>query len=210
MKLCVSVKPALAAVALPLLFGGCVSDSLPTNAEASELENAANLVGLNSACRVVSEYKSYEVPPGTTTIKRRSSPHAGIDYGCKAGTPIFAVADGEVAMILGRGCGKGVSLLHKEHELYTTYCHASKVLVVKGQKVKQGDVIALVGRTGGAGGTDHLHFEVDLTVHAMGEGSLGKTRDPKQYTVGCFDLGRPRNPDRFEIILPVPCGGANL
>ena len=38
------------------------------------------------------------------------------------------------------------------------YCHASKVLVPKGQKVTAGQTVALMGQTGRAFGV-HLHFE---------------------------------------------------
>ena len=43
----------------------------------------------------------------------------------------------------------------------THYLHLSKFLVKSGQKVKRGDVIGLVGKTGKALGP-HLHYEVRI------------------------------------------------
>ena len=58
----------------------------------------------------------------------------------------------------GRGYGKMVVIDHG-NGLTTLYGHASKLLVRKGEKVRTGEPIAQVGRTGNARGT-HLHFEV--------------------------------------------------
>ena len=43
----------------------------------------------------------------------------------------------------------------------TLYAHCSAVFVTAGQYVRQGDLIALVGRTGNATG-NHLHFEIKI------------------------------------------------
>ena len=43
--------------------------------------------------------------------------------------------------------------------LQSLYAHHSRNLVSAGQRVRRGEVIALVGRSGNATG-DHLHFEL--------------------------------------------------
>ena len=53
----------------------------------------------------------------------------------------------------------------------TLYAHCSKLFVTKGQKVNQGDVIALVGMTGRTNGP-HCHFEVRIN---------GKVTNPVPY-----------------------------
>jgi hypothetical protein len=105
---------------------------------------------------ITSRY-GYRVHPLT---KRRESFHGGLDIAAKEGTPVKASADGTVvkAEYLKNGYGKLVIIEH-EKELATYYGHLSEIMVTAGQKVRRGDVIGAVGRTGNATGA-HLHFEV--------------------------------------------------
>ncbi|EQB12596.1 hypothetical protein L284_15185 [Novosphingobium lindaniclasticum LE124] len=84
--------------------------------------------------------------------------HAGIDYGARHGSPIYAVADG-VVNFSGRHGGHGnyVRLSHGGG-LDTGYGHMSRIAVSRGTRVKAGQVIGYVGSTGLSTGP-HLHFE---------------------------------------------------
>lgn len=87
--------------------------------------------------------------------------HTGIDIagsGCN-GKNITAAADGTV-ITAGwiSGYGNTVVIDHGGG-ITTLYAHAQKILVKKGDKVKRGDALSLVGMTGYATGP-HLHFEV--------------------------------------------------
>lgn len=85
--------------------------------------------------------------------------HTGTDMKTKAGDKIRAAFAGEVVLSEVRsGYGNCVVVKHL-NGLETLYAHNAKNLVKKGEKVKCGQVIALVGRTGRAT-TEHLHFEV--------------------------------------------------
>ena len=87
--------------------------------------------------------------------------HKGLDFAASTGTPIYAAGDGEVQFAGWKsGYGRFVLVKHK-NGLSTAYAHASKFAknLKVGSKVKQGDIIAYVGRTGHATGP-HLHYEV--------------------------------------------------
>lgn len=88
--------------------------------------------------------------------------HTGIDLTAQPGTPVYATGNGTV-QLAGRGAnlgGYGVAVvLNHGYGFQTLYGHLSEVSVVPGQKVKRGDMIGRVGRSGLASGY-HLHYEV--------------------------------------------------
>ncbi len=86
--------------------------------------------------------------------------HGGMDFTAKPGTPIYATGDGKVtfADYATNGYGMHVIIDHG-FDYETLYAHLSKIEVRKGQKVKRGDVIGLVGNSGLSSGP-HLHYEV--------------------------------------------------
>ncbi|RVW02963.1 M23 family metallopeptidase [Rhodococcus xishaensis] len=87
--------------------------------------------------------------------------HAGVDIANALGTPIYAVADGEV-IDAGpvSGFGRWVRLQHDDGTV-TLYGHLNSEVVTVGQRVMAGDQIATMGNTGYSTGP-HLHFEVHL------------------------------------------------
>jgi hypothetical protein len=91
--------------------------------------------------------------------------HAGMDFTAKTGTPIHATGDGKVvfAEYATNGYGMHVIVDHG-YDYQTLYAHLSKLEVRRGQQVKRGDIIGLVGNTGLSAGP-HLHYE----VHKGGE-----------------------------------------
>jgi hypothetical protein len=89
---------------------------------------------------------------------RRGNLHAGIDLRAPRGTKIYASAAGRV-IFSGRKRGYG-NLIVIDHGggTETAYAHNSRNIAKKGQPVKQGQVVATVGRSGNATGY-HVHFE---------------------------------------------------
>jgi len=85
-------------------------------------------------------------------VQLRWKPHNGTDYAAPTGTPIMATASGRVEQA-GYTAGNGNFVKIKHDKNYSTqYLHMSRILVRRGQEVKQGQVIGKVGSTGLASG----------------------------------------------------------
>ena len=86
----------------------------------------------------------------------------GVDVANSCGTPIYAAADGTVAIAdavgYNGGFGKFIRINHP-NGTETLYAHASKLLASIGQVVARGQQIATIGSTGRSTGC-HVHFEV--------------------------------------------------
>ena len=89
-----------------------------------------------------------------------STGHRAIDYAAAAGTPIRSTADGTVTFAGWSSAGYGyLTKIRHNGTFSTNYAHQSRILVSRGQKVKQGDIIGKVGSTGFSTGP-HLHYEM--------------------------------------------------
>lgn len=108
-------------------------------------------------CKIVSGFGMRYHP-----ILRRRRMHTGIDLSAHQGTPVYATADG-VVTVSGRSAGfsgYGICVVvNHGFGFQTLYAHLSGTKVKNGQKVKRGELIGYVGRTGLAQGS-HLHYEV--------------------------------------------------
>jgi murein DD-endopeptidase MepM/ murein hydrolase activator NlpD len=102
-------------------------------------------------------------------VKKR---HTGIDFAASIGTPIYATADGKVAVVDVKfsGYGKVVEIDHG-FGYRTRYAHMHDFAVRMGQNVKRGDLIGYVGNTG-MSTAPHLHYEVMIN---------GNQVDPVHY-----------------------------
>ncbi len=95
---------------------------------------------------------------------RRGIFHSGLDIAACKGEPVLACADGCV-VVTGtrkgyRSYGQTVLIDHGR-DVFTHYAHLSRILVKRGQKVRKGQKIALVGNTGRTT-SPHLHLEVKV------------------------------------------------
>jgi len=87
-------------------------------------------------------------------------PHYGIDFAAEEGTEIKAMLDGVVTLAEPDLFYTGGTLIFDHgHGISTLYMHMKTLMVKKGQKVKQGDVVGTVGSTGRSTGA---HLDVRL------------------------------------------------
>lgn len=103
----------------------------------------------------------------TSTYGYRNDPftgkrtaHHGIDLAGPVGLDIHCTGAGTVvlAKMNRHGYGKEVVVDHG-FGYRTTYAHLEDILVVKGQKLKRGEVVGTLGSTGRSTGP-HLHYEI--------------------------------------------------
>ncbi|MDD5506351.1 MAG: M23 family metallopeptidase [Candidatus Omnitrophica bacterium] len=89
--------------------------------------------------------------------------HKGIDLLADVGEAVLAAKSGKViSATQNRGMGKYVIIRHAD-KFITIYGHLSEILVCKNLRVRQGQIIGRVGKTGNAKARDilpHLHFEI--------------------------------------------------
>ena len=85
--------------------------------------------------------------------------HNGVDISAPIGTYIYAADTGVVRKALYTSVGYGIYCIIEHGGYQTLYAHCDELLVVAGQKVQQGQLIAKVGSSGNSTGP-HLHFEV--------------------------------------------------
>jgi hypothetical protein len=98
-------------------------------------------------------------PVNSSYGERWGRSHDGIDIGVDQGDPVSAAAGGKVVYSARLGGYGNLIVIQHPSGLFTAYAHNKKNLVRKGERVKQGQRIARLGRTGNATG-DHLHFEI--------------------------------------------------
>jgi len=102
--------------------------------------------------------------------------HRGVDLQAPVGTAVRAVRSGHVLEI-GRHKGLGLFVaLEHGHDVRSVYAHLQQTHVDVGQRVRQGQVIGAVGKTGNARHpsiTPHLHFEVLRSGEPVDPASLG-------------------------------------
>ena len=108
-----------------------------------------------------------------STMGGNFQPHQGVEFNNADGTPVHAIGDGVIvhsgpaergALTVAIKHDKGLTADGRQLFLFSVYYHNSKLLVQVGQRVKAGDVIALVGNTGRAT-NDHLHLEVHASPY---------------------------------------------
>jgi murein DD-endopeptidase MepM/ murein hydrolase activator NlpD len=96
-------------------------------------------------------------------------PHLGIDYAAPTGTPVHSIGDGVVTRKGYQARGGGNFVYIKHNSVYTTcYMHLNNFAkgIAPGVRVRQGQVIGYVGKTGLATGP-HLDFRVFHNGSAM-------------------------------------------
>lgn len=123
-------------------------------------------------------------------VQKRMKAHLGTDYAAPYGTPILSVGDGVVEKA-GYTGGNGNYVKIRHNRTYETqYLHMRKILVKKGQVVKQGQVIGEVGSTGLATGP-HVCYRFWKN---------GRQVDPRKEVLPSADPLKPEDLPAFDRV----------
>lgn len=122
--------------------------------------------------RISSPFNPKRRHPVLNTIRA----HRGVDYAAPTGTPIRAAGDGKVTFRGVQGGYGNVIVLQHGSDVTTLYGHMSRFAGAKvGNRVRQGEVIGYVGKSGLATGP-HLHYE--YRVNGVHRNPLTVSRPP--------------------------------
>jgi len=86
-------------------------------------------------------------------------PHSAVDITLPTGTPVRAIADGQVAFAAEQFFGGRSVVIDHGSGVFSIYYHLKEFSVAEGEEISRGDRIGSVGATGRATGP-HLHFGV--------------------------------------------------
>ena len=125
------------------------------------LEDQRNFLASTPAIRPVKGWTSSRFGYRKSPFTGLREFHKGLDIATQKGTPIIAPADGIVTYVGRKGFMGNMIVIDHGHGMVTRYAHLEKALKKRGETVKRGDTIALVGNTGRSTGS-HLHYEVRL------------------------------------------------
>lgn len=91
--------------------------------------------------------------------------HEGLDISGEYADPLYAVADGKVIRVDydRKGYGK-LAMIEHEGRIISIYAHMTRIDVKRGQRVKRGDLVGRMGRSGNAiwlpKEETHVHLEL--------------------------------------------------
>lgn len=132
----------------------------------SKLQDKRNLLAATPSIRPVKGWVSSRFGYRESPFTGRREFHRGLDIATHNGTPIVAPADGLVTFSGKKGLMGNMVTIDHGFGMVTRYGHIHEIIKKRGERVKRGETIALVGNTGRSTGP-HLHYEVRLNGVAV-------------------------------------------
>lgn len=132
----------------------------------SQLEGKRNLLAATPSIRPVKGWISSCFGNRESPFTNRREFHHGLDIATQAGSPVHSPADGLITFAGRKGLMGNMVTIEHGFGMVTRYGHLHRLLKQKGDRVKRGEIIALVGNTGRSTGP-HLHYEVRLNGAAV-------------------------------------------
>lgn len=126
-----------------------------------ELEKKKNLLASTPSIRPVDGWITSKFGYRKSPFTGERSFHSGLDIANKNGTEVIATANGKVSYAARKSYFGNLIIIDHGYGKVSKYGHLKKILVKRGQRVKRGEVIALLGNTGQSTGP-HVHYEVRI------------------------------------------------
>jgi murein DD-endopeptidase MepM/ murein hydrolase activator NlpD len=127
----------------------------------NSLKDKRNLLAATPSLRPTNGWISSDFGYRISPFTGRREFHNGLDIATKEGTPIIAPGDGVVTFADKKWLMGNMLTIDHGHGMITQYGHIKELIAKKGDRVKRGEVIALVGNTGRSTGP-HVHYIVRL------------------------------------------------
>ncbi len=125
------------------------------------LEKKKNLLASTPSIRPVDGWITSKFGYRKSPFTGKRTFHSGLDISNKTGTKIITTANGKVSYAAPKRNFGNLVIIDHGYGRVTKYGHLQKILVKPGQRIKRGDVIALLGNTGKSTGP-HVHYEVRI------------------------------------------------
>ena len=126
-----------------------------------KLEKKKSLLASTPSIRPVDGWITSGFGYRTSPFTGRREFHSGLDIANKTGKKIIATANGRVSYAGQKTFIGNLVVIDHGYGKVTRFGHLHKILVKKGQEVKRGDVIGLLGNSGRSTGP-HVHYEVKI------------------------------------------------
>ena len=138
--------------------------NITDNQEVQRNQNIQNEnIGNNNFGKILWPVKSGKI---TSKFGNRNHPvlksvkfHRGVDIAVSLGTPVYAGIKGIVTFAGKRGNYGNLVEIEGSDGIKVRYAHLSKIDVIAGQRVSDGEKVAETGNTGMSTGP-HLHYEI--------------------------------------------------
>ncbi len=131
----------------------------PTEGMTQEEKDIYNILKSTTILRPVNGEVTSPFGDRIDPVTKQYGLHTGTDFLAAVGTQVKSAITGTVIEVKKSNVSLGNHVKIKNADIVTVYAHCSEIKVAEGDKVNQGDIIALSGNTGKTSGP-HLHFEV--------------------------------------------------
>lgn len=125
------------------------------------LETQVDLLASTPSIRPVGGWVTSRFSHRISPFTGRREFHNALDIANRIKTPIIAPADGRISFAGRRWLMGNVLEINHGHGFLTRYAHLNAFKKKKGERVKRGETIALMGNTGRSTGP-HLHYQIYL------------------------------------------------